>query len=100
MQTATQIFKAAFEKPRTPRSTPYRAGALMCLKAHEEAIQARASVWQFVNDRMATACPHKAGTPSFDAFFAGSQEGTALFKIAQEDHARAMRDTRYSTTGA
>lgn len=59
------LMKAAFEKPRDPRSAAYKLGASFLL-----------------NSRIgggAFSIPFKAGTAEFDAFLSGAAEGKAIW---------------------
>ena len=61
MKTATELFLEAFNNPRTPRSEEYKEGCLAAMRSKESG--------RTVN------CPYLPGTASFDAWFAGWEEG-------------------------
>lgn len=68
-----QLMHSAFAPSRAPRSNEYKEGVRAVLRQ------------RFVGKPL--ACPHKAGTASFDAFFAGADEGRSIWA----QHAQAMR---------
>ncbi len=64
---AEQIASAELDKDgRTPRSNEYKLGALAYLRYR-------------AGERDRVVCPFDAGTPHFDAFFAGVDEGRELW---------------------
>lgn len=63
-EKANDIFRAAFAKPREPRSEAYKAGVRAAICSRLRARQAR--------------CPYKLGTAEADAWFAGTKEGMCL----------------------
>lgn len=71
-----QLMRNAFAPGRAPRSNEYKEGVRAVLNQ------------RFVGKPL--ACPHKAGTASFDAFFAGVDEGRSIWaEHAQETRAAA-----------
>lgn len=73
MKTAQQLFDAAFDPAtcRDPRSPAYKAGVLAALKFRlKEATLSR---------------PYRVGTAECDAWFAGSDEGFAIYARTLED---------------
>lgn len=64
------IIDLAFGRPRDPRSPMYVAGARTALMHHALGAPVR--------------CPHPMGTPEADAWFAGVQEGVALWRDEQQ----------------
>jgi hypothetical protein len=67
-----QLFSAAFDKPRDPRSTEYKAGvrALLVLRVHGLDI----------------IRPYPMGTAQADAFYSGVDEGNIIWR----EHKRAQ----------
>ena len=63
-----QLFQTAFYNGRTPRSQEYKAGARMALEHRIE--------------RKDFDLPYQAGTAAADAFFAGIEEGKAIWRTA------------------
>ena len=63
-----QLFQTAFYNGRTPRSQEYKAGARMALEHRIE--------------RKDFDMPYQAGTAAADAFFAGIEEGKAIWRTA------------------
>lgn len=70
MDLIEQLFKAAFDKPRDPRSAEYKEGV-------------RAALAYRVNGAR-IHCPYPAGSAQFDAFYAGIAEGHAIWRAHQE----------------
>lgn len=68
--TANQLFAAAFDVPRDPRSNEYKAGALAAL--------------HFRIEGRKIPRPYSAGTAADDAYHAGIAEGHAIWRRAQE----------------
>jgi len=66
MKTVNEFMKAAFDRPRDPRSDEYKAGV-------------RASLNFRINGEH-TANPYKPGTAQSDAFFSGVDEGHSIFR--------------------
>lgn len=64
-----QLFGAAFNAGRAPRSDEYKAGVRMALQHRIE--------------RKDFEMPYLVGTTAADAFFAGIEEGKALWRRAQ-----------------
>ncbi len=64
-KTAQELHDEAFAGPRGPRSAEYKAGVLEALKFR-------------LGESGRMHCPHKAGTPQADAWFAGTDEGHRL----------------------
>ena len=64
--TAAQLFDSAFSHTRTKRSEEYKAGVLALLRRRIDGVPVQ--------------CPYSEGTASFDAFYAGIEEGWAIFK--------------------
>lgn len=62
---AKELFDAAFSKARTPRSVAYKSGVLAELKfrLHGEG----------------TVVLYPAGSAEFDAYYAGVEEGLAIY---------------------
>jgi hypothetical protein len=69
MKTVNKLMKAAFDKPRDPRSDEYKAGV-------------RAALTFRINGEH-TANPHKPGTAQADAFFSGIDEGHSIYRELQ-----------------
>lgn len=84
--TAMQLWRDAFDQPRTKRSAPYREGA-------KYALLTRAEVFCFGGD-------YKPGTPEFDAFHAGAMEGHAIARAFKAGRLRASSPGRQDTEGA
>lgn len=63
-----QLFQAAFQNGRAPRSPEYRAGTRMALEHRIE----RRDIEQ----------PFDVGTAAADAYFAGIEEGKAIWRAA------------------
>lgn len=63
---AEQLFKAAFEVPRNPRSAEYKAGARAVLDYRVRGVR--------------ITSPHMAGSAQFDAFHAGVDEGHRIWR--------------------
>ena len=63
--TVDGLMAAAFDRPREPRSDAYKAG-----------VRAKLS---HAFDNVKTAIPYDLGTAEADAFFAGEDEGRAIF---------------------
>lgn len=63
-----QLYQTAFYNGRTPRSQEYRAGARMALEHRIE--------------RKDFDMPYQVGTAAADAFFAGIEEGKAIWRSA------------------
>lgn len=70
-----QLFNAAFDKPRDPRSAEYKAGALAAL--------------EFRVMGLPVPCPHSPGTAQADAFFSGLDEGHAIWRRHVEAEKRS-----------
>lgn len=68
-----KLMDQAFSGARDPRSPEYKEG-VRCLLLQ-----------RFVSKPL--ACPYKAGTASYDAFFAGTNEGCGIWA----DHIRSMQ---------
>jgi hypothetical protein len=64
----------AFDQTRTPRSEEYKAGLRMLLTQ------------RFTLKPM--TCQYKAGTASYDAFFAGVHEGCSIWADHIQQHRR------------
>lgn len=63
-----QLYQTAFYNGRTPRSHEYKAGARMALEHRIE--------------RKDFDIPYQVGTAAADAFFAGIEEGKAIWRAA------------------
>jgi len=63
------LYRAAFDKPRDPRSNAYKSGALAALR--------------FRCNGVRVVCPYHVATAEADAFHAGCDEGHAIFRAAQ-----------------
>jgi len=66
-----RLMKAAFDRPRDPRSDAYKLG-----------------VRELLANRVLGApfrCPYKQGTAEADAFYAGSDEGRLIWRQREED---------------
>lgn len=66
--TVERLYSAAFNNGRTPRSSEYKAGVLMALEhriEHHDIEQ-----------------PYRVGTAAADAYFAGIEEGKAIYRAA------------------
>lgn len=66
MKTVQSLMNAAFEVPRTPRSVEYREGCRSLLSRRIHGTQLH--------------CPYKPGTASYDAFWAGVEEGWSIWR--------------------
>ncbi len=66
---AQQLYDEAFPTTRDPRSPEYRAGVMAALRWRCEGIQIRR--------------PYAPGTAAADAWFAGLDEGHAIWRRAQ-----------------
>ena len=66
--SADQLYQTAFYNGRTPRSQEYKAGARMALEHRIE--------------RKDFEMPYLVGTAAADAFFAGIEEGKAIWRTA------------------
>lgn len=75
MKTAAQLFAAAFDVARDPRSPEYRAGVLAAL--------------EFRVDGKHIVRPYAAGTAADDAFDGGLSEGHSIWRRAQAEAAGA-----------
>ena len=64
------LFRAAFDTPRDPRSTPYKAGVHAALA--------------FRIDGTGLPHPYQPGTAEDDAYYAGIAEGHAIWRTSQE----------------
>jgi hypothetical protein len=65
-----QLMKAAFDRPRDPRSDAYKLG-----------------VRELLANRVLGApfrCPYKPGTAESDAFYSGSDEGAMIWRQHKE----------------
>jgi ferredoxin-NADP reductase len=71
--TADQLFAAAFDVPRDPRSAEYKVGALAALRFR-------------IEGRKITR-PYSAGSAADDAYHAGIAEGHAIWRRAQAEAA-------------
>jgi len=71
MSKAEEILKAAFNKPRNPRSNEYKCGALAALKYR-------------LGEEAETKLPYVLGSVQADAWFSGLLEGRFLAKEYQE----------------
>lgn len=69
--TVDQLFAAAFDMPRDPRSPEYKAGVRAALS--------------FRIDGLPIRHPYPAGSAADDAFAAGIQEGHAIWRRAQAE---------------
>jgi hypothetical protein len=63
---AEELFEAAFSKPRDPRSDEYKAAVRAALRHHAHGEPIR--------------CPYAVGTAQADAWFAGLDEGHAIWR--------------------
>lgn len=63
------LFSAAFNVPRDPRSTEYKAGVLALLRLK-------------CGKADSLECPHTPGTAAADAWFSGLSEGHAILRQA------------------
>jgi hypothetical protein len=68
MQTADQLFAAAFNTPRDARSPEYKAGVLAALHRRIDGVRA--------------PNPYPLGTAAADAFWAGVDEGYRIYRTA------------------
>ena len=64
---ALQLFDAAFNTPRDPRSPEYRAGVMHILRVKTGEIEP-------------LACPYPLGTARADAWFSGTDEGHKILR--------------------
>ncbi len=69
---AMEIFSEAFHALRMPRSQAYREGVMAALRYRTGE-----------TDQMA-CCPYAVGTAEADAWFAGIDEGHALYRKRKE----------------
>lgn len=60
------LFKAAFDRPRDPRSSEYKAGVLASLAFRFNGVPVR--------------CPYPVGTAAADAYFSGIDEGNLIWR--------------------
>ena len=60
------MMRAAFDHPRDPRSDAYKLGVRELLNCRTQGIR--------------LVCPYKMGTAEADAFYAGSDEGRAIWQ--------------------
>jgi hypothetical protein len=67
---AERVFDAAFDAPRDSRSVEYKKGALAALRYRLEGAPS-------------PVCPYSVGTCQADAWWAGMNEGHALFRAAK-----------------
>ena len=68
--TVDGLMAAAFDRPRDPRSDAYKAGA-------------RAHLTRVIENKT-IAVPYPSGTAERDAFYAGENEGKAIYRQAWE----------------
>ena len=68
---AQALHAEAFGKPRQPRSEAYKLGCLHALMRRVAG--------------MKTSCPFRPGTAEFDAYYAGNDEGLAIWRNYQEE---------------
>lgn len=71
MATAEELFAAAFDCARDPRSEPYKAGCLAALRRMTGQV-----------DHI--ACPWRMGTVEADAWHAGADEGRLRWRLAEQ----------------
>lgn len=64
---AVNLFQAAFALPRAPRSRAYQNGCYCALQC------------RFAGGHL--VCPHPPGSTASDAWYAGTEEGAALYRI-------------------
>lgn len=69
MCNAQQVFDAAFNRVRSPRSEAYKLGVMACLRVRLDGVV------------HATKCPYPEGSAESDAYFAGVEEGRALSPV-------------------
>lgn len=75
MSIVDDLMRAAFDRPRTPRSDAYKAGV-------------RAEL-EFRLDRAASVkCPFPPGTAESDAFFSGLPEGRDIYRTHMDRSAQ------------
>lgn len=79
MPTAREIFDAAFNRPRQPRSDAYRRGVLASLENREQRANSRPGDAPYLVD---ARCGAAIGSAECDAFYAGVDEGHALYAAA------------------
>ncbi|MFC5550748.1 hypothetical protein [Massilia aerilata] len=65
-----QLFRAAFDRPRDPRSAEYKEGV-------------RAILVYRIKGGL-TRCPYAMGTASADAYYAGTDEGHRIWRAHEE----------------
>lgn len=70
MSRAQQLHHEAFSVGRDQRSDEYKAGALAALQFN-------------CGETRVLQCPHEQGSVQADAWFAGSDEGRAIYKRSQ-----------------
>lgn len=68
--TVDSLMAAAFDRPREPRSSAYKAGV-------------RAHLVRVIENKT-IAVPYPFGTAERDAFYAGENEGQAIYRQAWE----------------
>lgn len=85
LQIAETLHTRAFAPStcRDPRSEPYKRGALHALQ-------------NLILDSHTRACPYAAGTAEFDAYFAGSREGAALWYEAGKPNTGDAASIRFA----
>lgn len=69
--TALQLFDAAFNTPRDPRSPEYKAGVMHILRVK-------------TGETEPLPCPYPLGTARADAWFSGTDEGHNIWRRHQE----------------
>lgn len=65
-----RLMKNAFDRPRDPRSYPYKLGVFSLLTS------------RVINT---LSCPYAPGTVDFDAFYAGVDEGKVIWSQHQAE---------------
>jgi len=63
------LMRKAFDRPRTPRSKPYKEGAQWALDFRIRGLR--------------PPCPYPVGTAEADAYFAGRDEGNGIWRAYQ-----------------
>jgi len=71
-----QLFNAAFDKPRDPRSAEYKEGVRATL------------MYRLTGDRV--RCPYAPQLAQSDAWYAGTEEGHLIWRAHQEAVAKRI----------
>lgn len=83
MSKAEVLFEQAFSRPRTPRSDAYKAGVRAILRVRLDE-----------TPQIALDCPYIIGTADADAWFAGIDEGHAIYRTATANERQVTASPR------